>query len=48
MQVDFNLVKTIITKRLPYICKNKFTGKNLAPLSKDTVTYSQDFSKDLM
>lgn len=50
MPVNFNFVKSIInqTKRLQYIGRNQFTGKNIKPLSRDTLTYSSDFSSDLM
>ena len=39
MQVKLNFIKTLInqTKRLTYTGRCQFSGKNLAPLSKDTL-----------
>lgn len=50
MQVRLNLIKSLInqTKRLTYIGRCQFSGKNLAPLSKDTLSYSGGFTSDLM
>lgn len=50
MLVKLNLIKSLMnhTQRLTYKGQCQFSGKNLAPLSKDTLSYNESLTSDLM